>query len=42
MTFLNEEGLTNDFVFLGYEGGFELRDPRELTREVLTASHPSL
>jgi hypothetical protein len=39
MKFLNNEGLKNDFVFLGFNGGFEFRDPRDLSREVLSASH---
>jgi hypothetical protein len=42
MTFLNQEGLANDYIFLGFKGGFELRDPRDLTREILTVSHYGL
>ena len=42
MTFLNQIGLKNDYVFLGFKGGFELRDPRDLSRSVLQAKHHSI
>lgn len=42
LKFLNLEGLKNDYIFLGYEGGFELRDPRDLQRHILQAEHFTL
>jgi hypothetical protein len=39
LTFLNLDGLKNDFVFLGFDGGFELRDPRDIGRHVLCVNH---
>jgi hypothetical protein len=42
MCYINQEGLKNDFLFLGIKGGFELRDPRDLTRKVICVHHESL
>ena len=42
MHLINMEGLINDYLFLGFEGGFELRNPRHIEKSVMIAKHPKL